>query len=154
MKGKLLLLAAALAAASALMVVPLTSASSIDTKLQIGQSLHFLGGPGASAGTFVASGAVRDSGTVTSQATITQLGNQNDGRLEGTETFVGKLGTFTTEFSGIGGPMGTPHEAAQGTFRIVEGTGAYADLHGEGTFLIVIDFATLQAVRTDEGSAN
>ena len=49
MKGKLLLFAAALAVASALVAVPLTTASSVDNKLAIGQSLHFLGGPGNSA---------------------------------------------------------------------------------------------------------
>jgi hypothetical protein len=154
MKSNLLLVAATLAAASALVAVPLTAASSIDTKLQIGQSLHFLGGPGASAGTFVASGAIRDSGTVTSQAVLTPLGNQDDARLEGGETFVGRLGTFTTEFSGIAGPVGAPHEAGRGTWRVVAGTGAYADLHAQGTFLVVVDFSTLQAVRTDEGQAN
>jgi hypothetical protein len=153
MKGKLMLVAAALAVATAFVAVPLTAASSIDQKLEIGQSLHFAGGPGVSAGTFVASGAIRDSGTVTSHATITPLGNQDDGQLEGSETFVGALGTFTTEFSGIAGPVGAPHEAAQGTFRVVSGTGAYADLHAQGTFLIVVDFSTLQAVRTDEGGA-
>ena len=115
MKGKLLLFAAALAVASALVAVPLTAASSVDNKLAIGQSLHFLGGPGASAGTFIASGAIHDSGTVTSHAIITPLGNQADGQLEGSETFVGALGTFTTEFSGIAGPVGAPHEAVQGT---------------------------------------
>jgi len=154
MKRKLLLLTAALAAVASLVAVPLTAASSVDTKLQIGQSLRFAGGPGASSGTFVASGAIRDSGTVTSQAVITPFGNPEDGRLEGTETFVGRLGTFTTEFSGIAGPVGAPHEAGKGTFRIVGGTGAYADLHGQGTFLVVVDFSTLQAVRTDEGQAN
>jgi len=132
----------------------MTSASSVDTKLQIGQSLRFAGGPGASSGTFVASGAIRDSGTVTSRAVLTPFGNQDDGRLEGTETFVGRLGTFTTEFSGIAGPVGTPHVAGKGTFRIVAGTGAYAELRGQGTFLVVVDFSTLQAVRTDEGQAN
>ena len=73
MKGKLLLFAAALAVASALVAVPLTTASSVDNKLAIGQSLHFLGGPGNSAGTFIASGAIRNSGTVTSNAIITPL---------------------------------------------------------------------------------
>ncbi|MEJ7792221.1 MAG: hypothetical protein WKF65_09660 [Gaiellaceae bacterium] len=154
MKQRLLLLTAALAAVATLVVVPMTSASSVDTKLQIGQSLRFAGGPGASSGTFVASGAIRDSGTVTSRAVLTPFGNQDDGRLEGTETFVGRLGTFTTEFSGIAGPVGTPHVAGKGTFRIVDGTGAYAELRGQGTFLVVVDFSTLQAVRTDEGQAN
>ena len=154
MKQGLLLLTAALAAVATLVVVPMTLASSVDTKLQIGQSLRFAGGPGASSGTFVASGAIRDSGTVTSRAVLTPFGNQDDGRLEGTETFVGRLGTFTTEFSGIAGPVGTPHVAGKGTFRIVDGTGAYAELRGQGTFLVVVDFSTLQAVRTDEGQAN
>ena len=154
MKQRLLLLTAALAAVATLVVVPMTSASSVDTKLQIGQSLRFAGGPGASSGTFVASGAIRDSGTVTSRAVLTPFGNQDAGRLEGTETFVGRLGTFTTEFSGIAGPVGTPHVAGKGTFRIVDGTGAYAELRGQGTFLVVVDFSTLQAVRTDEGQAN
>lgn len=153
MKRKLLPLVAALVAVAALVTVPLTAASSVDTKLQIGQSLRFLA-PGASSGTFVAAGAIRDSGTVTSRAVLTPFGNQDDGRLEGTETFVGRLGTFTTEFSGIAGPVGTPHVAGKGTFRIVDGTGAYAELRGQGTFLVVVDFSTLQAVRTDEGQAN
>ena len=154
MKQKLLLLMAAVAATAALVAVPMTAASSVDSKLYIGQSLRFLGGPGASSGTFVASGAVRDSGTVTSQALITPHGNGSDGKLEGTERFVGRLGTFTTEFSGIAGPVGAPHEAGKGTFRIVGGTGAYAELRGQGTFLVVVDFSTLQAVRTDEGQVN
>jgi hypothetical protein len=62
MKGKLVIVAAALAGAAALIVVPLTAASS-DDRLQIGYSLAFPAGPGRSVGTFVASGAVNDSGT-------------------------------------------------------------------------------------------
>jgi hypothetical protein len=154
MRHRLLSLTAALAAVATLVVVPMTSASSVDTKLQIGQSLRFAGGPGASSGTFVASGAIRDSGTVTSTAVLTPFGNEGDGRLEGSETFVGRHGTFTTEFSGIADTVGAPHVAGKGTFRIIGGTGAYADLHGQGTFLVVVDFSTLQAVRTDEGQAN
>ena len=153
MKGKLVLIAAAIAASTALVAVPLTAASSIDTKLQIGSSLHFPA-PGSSAGTWVASGAVNDSGTVSSQATLTQLGDQDDGRLEGTAVFVGQQGTFTIEFSGIGGPLTSPHRAARGTFEIVSGTGAYAETHGHGTFLIIIDFTTGQSVRTDIGEIN
>ena len=157
MKGKITLAAGTLAAAAALVAVPLTSASSVDTKLQIGYSLRLFGigiGPGGTAGTFVASGAVRDSGTATGVSTVTPFGNGDDGRLEGTVTLVGHLGTITEEFSAIAGPLGTPHVAAKGTFRIVGGTGAYADLHGQGTFLTVADFSTNQAVRTDDGQAN
>jgi len=56
MKGRLTLIGAVLAAAAALVAVPLTSASAVDTKLQIGFSLHFTG-PTSTEGTFVASGA-------------------------------------------------------------------------------------------------
>jgi hypothetical protein len=157
MKDKLRLVAAGLAAAAALVAVPLTSASSVETKLQIGYNLRLFGvgiGPGGTAGTFVASGAVRDSGSASSQSTVTPFGNEDEGRLEGTVTLVGQLGTITEEFSGIAGPLGAPHTAARGTFRIVGGTGAYAHLHGQGTFLTVADFSTNQAVRTDDGQAN
>jgi hypothetical protein len=157
MKGKITLVTAAIAAAMALVAVPMTSASSVDTKLQIGYSLRLFGvgiGPGGTAGTFVASGAVQDSGTATGVSTVTPFGNGTDGRLEGTVTLVGQLGTITQEFSGIAGALGAPHVAARGTFRIVAGTGAYADLHGQGTFLTVADFSTNQAVRTDDGQAN
>jgi hypothetical protein len=157
MKGRIVLTTAALATAAALVGVPLTSASSVDTKLQIGYNLRLFGvgiGPGGVAGTFIASGAVRDTGTVTGQSTVTPFGNGHDGRLEGTVTLVGALGRITEDFSGIAGPLGIPHTAAQGTFRIVGGTGAYADITGEGTFTTVADFSTNLAVRIDEGEAN
>lgn len=157
MRGKIALGTAAVAAAAALVAVPLTSASSVDTKLQIGYSLRLFGvgiGPGGTAGTFVASGAVRDAGTATGHSTVTPFGNGGDGRLVGSVTLSGQLGTITEEFEGIAGPLGAPHSAARGTFRIVGGTGAYADLHGHGTFLTVADFSTGQAVRTEEGQAS
>ena len=157
MKGKIALAAGALAAVAALVMVPLTTASAVDTKLQIGYNLRLFGvgiGPGGTAGTFVASGAVRDAGTAMGSSTVTPFGNGDDGRLEGTVTLAGSLGTITEEFSGIAGPLGMPHTAAQGTFEIVRGTGAYAGLTGHGTFRTVADFSTNQAVRIDDGQAN
>jgi hypothetical protein len=157
MRGRVAFAAAALAAVVALVVVPLTSASSVDTRLEIGYNLQLFGpgiGPGGSAGTFVASGAVHDSGTVTGHNTITPIGNDGDGRIEGTITLVGQLGTITEEFQGLAGPLGALHTAAHGTFTILGGTGAYADLHADGTFLTVADFTANQAIRTDDGAAN
>jgi hypothetical protein len=123
-------------------------------KLQIGFSLHFTG-PTSTAGTFVASGAVKDSGTsvVTDLALIPQ-GNQDDARLTGTQTFVGQKGTLTTVFSGLAGPLSDPHQAGKGTFEIVGGTGAYAALKGHGTFLVVVDASTNQIIGTEDGQAN
>jgi hypothetical protein len=148
MKSKLLLVATVLAAA--LIAVQLTAASSGDSRLQIGESIHFVG-PGTTAGTFAASGAVNDSGTVISHSTNT-VGDNGEQRVEGTLTLTGAMGSITEEFAGtITGSA--PHVAARGHFRIVTGTGAYADLRGQGKFLVVVDFSTNQLIRTDDGQA-
>lgn len=145
---------AVLAVAVAIAVPLVASASSVDTKLQIGFSVHFTG-PTSTAGTFVASGAVRDSGTalVTDLALVPQ-GNQEDARLTGTQTFVGSKGTITTTFHGLAGPLSDPHETGKGTFEILSGTGDYAGLKGHGTFLVVADLTTNQIIGTESGQAN
>jgi hypothetical protein len=154
MKAKLALAVAGFAVAAALVAVPLTSASSVDTKLQIGASAHFTG-PTSAAGTFVAAGAIRDSGTVTvTNISVEPLGNQDDGQITATAVYTGTLGTFTETISGIVGPADNPHQAATGTFRIVAGTGAYAGTTGQGTFLAVADATTNQIVTTEDGQAN
>jgi hypothetical protein len=135
--------------------IPLgASASSVDTRLQIGFSLHFTG-PTSTAGTFVASGAVRDSGTsIVTDLTLTPQGNQDDARLAGTQTFIGQQGTITTTFLGLAGPLNDPHQAGKGTFEIIDGTGAYAEIEGHGTFLVVVDVSTNQLIGTEDGQAN
>jgi hypothetical protein len=136
-------------------VVPLVAtASSVDTKLQIGFSLHFTG-PTSTAGTFVASGAVRDSGTsIVTDLALTPQGNQDDARLSGTQTFMGQKGTITMTFEGLAGPVTDPHQAGKGTFNIVDGTGEYAGIEGQGTFLVVVDLSTNQLIGTETGQAN
>jgi hypothetical protein len=135
--------------------VPLSApASSVDAKLQIGFSLHFTG-PTSTAGTFVASGAVRDSGTSTvTNLTLAPQGNQDDARLTGTQTFIGQKGTITTTFDGLAGPLNDPHQAGKGTFKIVEGAGEYAGIKGHGTFVVVVDVSTNQVIGTEDGQAN
>ena len=147
--------AASVAILAAAVTIPLTAwASSIDTKLQIGFSLHFTG-PDSTAGTFVASGAVRDSGTsVVTHIALTPQGNQDDARLAGTQEFIGAKGSITTTFSGFAGPLNDPHQTGKGTFEIVGGTGKYAGIKGHGTFLIVVDASTNQLIGTEDGQAN
>lgn len=148
-------LAASIAVLAAAVTVPLVaSASSVDTKLQIGFSLHFTG-PDSTAGTFVASGTVRDSGTsIATHIALTPQGTQDDARLTGTQEFVGAKGSITTTFSGLAGPLTDPHQAGKGTFEIVDGTGAYTGIRGHGTFLIVVDASTNQLIGTEDGQAN
>jgi hypothetical protein len=148
-------LPASLAAAAVLGGVPVAvSASSIDTKLQIGFSLHFTG-PDSTAGTFVASGGVRDSGTsLVTHIELTPQGNQDDARLTGKQMFIGARGSITTTFSGLAGPLDDVHQTGKGTFEIVGGTGAYAGIKGQGTFLIVVDASTNQLIGTEDGQAN
>jgi hypothetical protein len=144
----LVILAAAIA-------LPLVGwASSVDTRLQIGFSLRFTG-PTSTAGTFVASGAVRDSGTsiVTDLSFVPQV-DQDDARLTGRQTFIGQKGTITTTFSGLAGPLSDPHQAGKGTFEIVDGTGEYSGIKGHGTFLVVVDVSTNQLIGTEDGQAN
>jgi hypothetical protein len=148
-------LPASIAAVAVLGAVPLgASASSVDSKLQIGFNLHFTG-PDSTAGTFVASGAVRDSGTsVVTHLALTPQGNQDDARLTGMQTFIGAKGSITTTFSGLAGPLNDVHQAGKGTFEIVGGTGAYVGLKGQGTFLVVVDVSTNQLIGTEDGQAN
>jgi hypothetical protein len=154
MKGKTWLAASFAVLAAAVTIPIVASASSIDTKLQIGFSLHFTG-PDSTAGTFVASGAIRDSGTsVVTNLRLVPQGNQDDARLTGTQEFIGQKGSITTTFSGLAGPSNDPHQAGKGTFEIVGGTGEYAGIKGHGTFLVVVDLATNQVIGTDDGQAN
>ena len=140
---------------AATIAVPLVaSASSVDTKLQIGFSLHFTG-PTSTVGTFVASGAVRDSGTsIVTGLTLAPQGNQDDARLSGTQTFIGQKGTITATFHGLAGPANDAHQAGKGTFDIVDGTGEYAGIKGQGTFLVVVDVSANQIIGTEDGQAN
>jgi len=140
---------------AAAVTIPMVAwASSIDSKLQIGFSLHFTG-PDSTAGTFVASGAVRDSGTaVVTNIVLTPQGNQDDARLTGRQEFIGAKGSITTTFSGLAGPLNDPHQTGKGTFEIVGGTGDYAGIEGHGTFLVVVDTSTNQLIGTEDGQAN
>ena len=148
-------LAASIAILAAAVSIPVVAwASSIDTKLQIGFNLHFTG-PDSTAGTFVASGAVRDSGTsVVTHIALTPQGNQDDAGLTGTQEFIGAKGSITTTFSGFAGPLNDPHQTGKGTFEILGGTGEYSNIKGHGTFLIVVDTSTNQLIGTEDGQAN
>jgi hypothetical protein len=119
-------------------------------KLLIGFELHFTG-PTTTAATFQASGAVDDSGdcNVTNLA-LDPFGHRDKARLTGTQTFVGARGTIVTEFKGVASDVSQPHQYGVGRFRIVSGTGDYADLDGHGRFTIVVDLTTGRLIGTEK----
>jgi hypothetical protein len=125
-----------IAGVAAAATVPLASADR-DQRLLIGVRLNFVSSSHAD-GTFAACCAVNDGGTA--QADITAFtANGDTGRFEAIETFNGSNGSFRLALRGTTGPLSSPRHVAQGTWRVLDGTGAYAGLSGDGKFKAVTD---------------
>jgi len=141
------------AAVAALTLTPLAASGDDDQKgVYVGMHLHFTG-PDSSAGTFVVSGAVEDSGTSdVRHLALVPIGNGTTARLSGEQTFSGSRGTILTRFEGRAFPLSSPHQVGRGTFEIVSGTGAYSNLRGGGRFLIVVDAISNELDGTEAGS--
>lgn len=139
-------------AASALGVVgvPLeafAAESDDERRLFIGFDLHFTG-PSSTAGIFVMSGQLEDSGT----STVSSISTVPVGRVSGDQQFVGQKGTIFTHFDGVAFPNNSPHQVGDGRFKILSGTSAYAGVRGGGSFLIVVDALSNQLIGTETGS--
>jgi hypothetical protein len=144
----LALLAAGIAAAT---TVPLAASADRDEKLVIGVRVDFVSSTHAE-GTFAACCAVNDSGTA--QADVTSFTERDDiAEFEAIETFAGSQGTFKLALRGTTGPLGSPNHVARGRWRVIDGTGAYADVEGRGRFTAVTDQVTgaLTAINTGRG---
>jgi hypothetical protein len=116
--------------------VPLAASADRDHQLVIGVRMNFDGLHAE--GTFAACCAVNDSGTA--QADVTPHTVKGDTLpFDAVETFVGSNGTFMLALRGTTGPLSNPRHIAQGSWRVLDGTGAYADLSGEGTFTGLTD---------------
>jgi hypothetical protein len=109
-------------------------------------------GPTTTTGTFVVSGGLRDSGTSTVEdLAVVPLERGDRGRLTGVQRFVGAQGTIVTRFEGVARDISDTHQWAKGSFRIVDATGQYAGLRGDGRFTVVVDLATDQFIGTEDG---
>jgi hypothetical protein len=150
---RLAIVSLAVVGAAAAAVAPLAVSGEADQRLYLGMNLH-LTGPNTSAGTFVASGAVADSGTADVRDLTITPGSADTGALSGTETYTGQQGTIVTRFQGEAFPLSSPHEVGVGRFDVVSGTGAYAGLGGHGTFEIVVDATTNQLIGTEVASVH
>jgi hypothetical protein len=107
---------------------------------------------GFGSGTFSASGAFSDSGTFT---VLSARGSQQV--VVATERYVGDLGTFTIKRRIKVMPTADPNvRAVEGTWVVVDGTGAYAGLEGQGTVTgeIVGDGPTEEFFFTYTGEAD
>jgi len=125
------------------------SEDSDESRLFIGFSLHPTG-PTSTAGTFVMSGRFEDSGTSAAEGiTLVPIDGTDRARLSGDQQFVGHQGTIFTHFEGISFPNASPHVIGEGSFAILSGTGVYAGISGQGSFLIVVDFTSSQFIGTE-----
>ncbi len=138
---------------TALTITLAAAAGGSQQKLYLGMDLHFTG-PASTAGTWVASGAIEDSGTAAVQhLALTPIADSGMARLSGDETFTSSKGSIVTSFEGQAFPATGPHQVGKGRFEIVSGTGAYAGIQGGGTFVVVGDALSNQVIGTEEGSA-
>jgi hypothetical protein len=139
------------AAAVALLFVPLAASGDGDRGVFIGISLHFTG-PTTTAGTFVMSGALEDSGTSTVQnIALVPIGRSDRARLSGDQQYIGQKGTISTRFEGVAFQLSSPHQVGKGKITFLSGTGAYAGIRGRATFLIVVDAVSNQLIGTATG---
>ncbi len=91
-------------------------------------------------GTFSASGAVVDAGTVTTEPRFSAGGAPGFLIIHATEVFSGELGTFTIKRQVKVAPADTPGiSTGTGTWVVIHGTGDYATLRGQGTITLVLD---------------
>jgi hypothetical protein len=86
-------------------------------------------------GHFSVNGLIDDEGTVETQF-LEWSNSSGVERIRGIKTMTGTKGTITLEFEGH---LVSEGKHLEGTFRIIEGTGSYANLSGEGSFDMALD---------------
>jgi hypothetical protein len=114
-----------------------------------------LTGPTTQAGTWVGTGVVNDAGSGTATFTVVPHGH-GTGLLTGTHVLTGSSGTITIETTAFVRPFPPPtppRAMAEGTWEIVSGTGAYADLEGRGRIYATADFTTGEITIVRDGNA-
>jgi hypothetical protein len=116
---------------------------------------------GTTTGTFSISGAITDGGALTGDYRFAGLGRLKTGSpnaIDADQTLAGEEGTISIAIVGLYGPFVDGVTTGKGRWVIVGGTGAYEDLHGEGTWTATADFRAAFAgtgppvvVHTDTG---
>ena len=147
-----LIVIAAVAAAITAAVVPFAAfadGDGHDDAATIGVRLDFSSATEA-AGSFSVCCSVTDSGSA--QAEVTSFVEKGDhARFEATNTFAGAQGSFTVLLRGTTGPLGSSVHVARGRWRVIESSGAYAGLEGNGRFTAVTNQETGALTAIEEG---
>jgi hypothetical protein len=112
--------------------------------------------PGPVAGTFAATGAFVDTGAIGNlKIGFSALGAPDFGITHVTILFTGDEGTFTMKAQIKETLTSDPNVLTDsGTWTIIAGTGAYADLHGEGKVVGTVDDNVNLITRTYEGGVH
>ncbi|MGH2765335.1 MAG: hypothetical protein ACRDKA_05425 [Actinomycetota bacterium] len=130
-------------------------AADAEQRVMISERMQ-LTGPTTQAGTWVGTGAVNDAGAGMAIFTVVPHGDDK-GLLRGTHVLTGSSGTITIETTAFVRPFPPhtpPRAMAEGTWKIVSGTGAYADLQGRGKVYATADFTTGEITIVRDGNAN
>jgi hypothetical protein len=130
-------------------------AADAEQRVMISERMQ-LTSPTTQAGTWVGAGAVNDAGSGTATFTVVPAGDDR-GLLTGTHVLTGSSGTITIETTAFVRPFpppSPPRAMAEGTWKIVSGTGAYADLEGRGKVYATADFTTGEITIARDGTAN
>ena len=94
-------------------------------------------------GTFTLSGAINERGLESGYGRFAGQGHLKTGEpnsLHSEMTFVGADGTIDVTLNGLFGQLPAAIAAGSGRWVISGGTGAYADLHGQGSWTATADF--------------
>jgi hypothetical protein len=151
MRKRLSLAVLLLTIVAAFSTMPLAASGDSSSRVVIGVRYNLSPGPPLSGvGTWSACCGINDSGATHAVVYVTSVKN-DFATITGTHTFESATGTFTDQYTGTLGPLSSPRQIASGRWRYISGTGAYANIRGEGTFLNVVDGTTGLATGTHDG---
>jgi hypothetical protein len=98
---------------------------------------------GTTSGTFCISGAISDCGTLSGDYSFAGLGHLKTGNpnsIHADQSLTGSNGTIAIAIDGLYGPFVDGVTTGSGRWVVVDGTGEYAGLHGEGSWSATADF--------------
>ena len=152
MRRKIMLGVLVAAITGAAVAVPLAASADRDHRLVIGVRVNFVSSTHAE-GTFAACCAVNDNGAAQADITAFSVKNDDTGAFEAIETFAGSKGSFRLALRGTTGPLSSLRHIARGHWSVLDGTGAYAGMRGEGNFTAVTDETNGALTAINDGEA-